>query len=34
MGALRDALRAAINAAVFAGSRLAQVERDVAAIWE
>lgn len=34
MGALRDALRTATNAAESAGSRLAQAERDVAAIWE
>lgn len=34
MGALRDALRAATNAAESAGFRLAQAERDVTAIWE
>jgi len=34
MGALRDALRTTTNAAEYAGSRLAQAERDVAAIWE
>ncbi|MDQ1206230.1 WXG100 family type VII secretion target [Microbacterium sp. SORGH_AS_0862] len=34
MGALRNALRTATNAAESAGSRLAQAERDVAAIWE